>query len=155
MRQVENPQIQIGQEEIAKIRINPKSRDDIPKVLRGLQEIYTTDKLRTAVFELLGTLVPEKVDPKNGRPGMELWKLFVMGILRVNLNIDYDRLHELVNEHRTIRQMLGHGIIDEDYEYQLQTLKDNVRLLTPDVLDKVNQVIVKYGHSLLKKKKKR
>lgn len=152
MRQVENNQLQIGQEEIAKIKFNPKSRDDIPKILRGLQEIYVTDELREGVFSILEELIPENIDPNNGRPGMNMWRVFVMGILRVHLNIDYDRLQELVNEHNTIRKMLGHGILDQDHEYQLQTLKDNVRLITPEVLDKINQVLVNHGHTLVKKK---
>ena len=53
-----------------------------------------------------------------------------MGSLRLNLNCDYDRLLELVNNHRTIRQMLGHGFTDDDLTYHLQTLKDNVQLFT-------------------------
>ncbi len=49
-----------------------------------------------------------------------------MGILRVNLNWDYDRLHEMVNNHITIRQILGHGQADDGEQYGLQRLKDNL-----------------------------
>jgi len=83
---------------------------------------------------------------------MELWKIFVLGVLRVNLNWDYDRLHEMVNTHKTIRQMLGHGLWDDEVMYSLQTLKDNVRLLTPALLDEINQIVVNAGHGLVKKK---
>jgi len=83
---------------------------------------------------------------------MGIWSVFVMGVLRLNLNLDYDRLHELVNEHKTIREMLGHGTFDDDYEYNLQTIKDNVQLLTPDLLDTINIIVVKSGHDLVKKK---
>jgi hypothetical protein len=75
-----------------------------------------------------------------------------MGVLRLDLNCDYDRLQELVNHHSTIRQMLGHGIFDQDNHYEMQTIKDNVNLLTPELLDEINQVIIKAGHVLLKKK---
>lgn len=88
----------------------------------------------------------------NGRPGMDLWKILVLGVLRLNLNWDYDRLLEMANNHRTIRQMLGHGFNDYTYEYKLQTLKDNISLLTPEVLDKINAVVVTEGHNLVKKK---
>jgi len=30
---------------------------------------------------------------------MELWKILVCGVVRLDLNEDYDRLHELVNHH--------------------------------------------------------
>lgn len=48
--------------------------------------------------------------------------------------------------------MLGHGIMDQDFNYALQTLKDNVSLFTPKVLDEINQIVVKHGHKLVEKK---
>jgi hypothetical protein len=82
---------------------------------------------------------------------MEQWKILVLGVVRLGLNADYDRLQELANEHRTLRRMLGHGDWDEDYEYEVQTLKDNLALFTPEVLDRINQVVVGAGHVLVKK----
>jgi hypothetical protein len=82
---------------------------------------------------------------------MRLWDILVLGTLRLNLNCDYDRVIELANEHNTLRQMLGHGLVDEEDKYRLQTLKDNVSLLTPSVLDDINQIVVQAGHGLLGK----
>ena len=76
-----------------------------------------------------------------------------MGSLRLNLNCDFDRLHELVNQHRTIREMLGHGFLEDKREYKLQTIKDNVQLFTPEVLDEINQVVVNAGLKLKKKER--
>jgi len=152
MRQVESPQIQFGETIISQIEFDPKSRDDIPQLLMGLQHIYTTESTKIEIFRILEAMVPPQVDPTNGRPGMMLWKILVMGTLRLSLNWDYDRLHEMVNQHRDIRQMLGHGLFDQDYKYSLQTLKDNVHLLTPEILDKIDQVVIKAGHTLVKKK---
>jgi hypothetical protein len=81
-------------------------------------------------FDIHALLQPATVNPESGRPGMDSWKILVMGSLRLNLNCDYDRLLELVNNHKTIRQMLGHGFTDDDLSYHLQTLKDNVQLFT-------------------------
>ncbi len=139
---------------LSEIEFDPKSRDDIPQLLRGLQYIFLTPSLREEVFQILDTLFPEKLDRNNGRPGMDMWSIFVMGVLRLNLNWDYDRLQEMVNNHRTIRQILGHAIPDDGDYYGLQNLKDNVALLTPDILDKINQVVVKAGHIVVKKKLK-
>ena len=55
---------------------------------------------------------------------MDLWKILVMGAIRLNCNWDYDKLQEIVNNHRTIRQMLGHGLMDDDYNYPIQTLAE-------------------------------
>ena len=151
MRVVENEQMTIGEVDISKINFNYKSRDDIPKILKGLQFIYTHVELRTAIFQLLERQVAPTVSKTNGRPGMALWTILVCGVIRLDLNCDYDRLHELVNHHNTIREMLGHGAFD-DVSYHLQTLKDNVSLLTPELLDEINQLIVAAGHVLVKKK---
>lgn len=152
MRLVKEAQLQFGQVNIADIKFDPRSRDDIPQLLRGLQYIYTTPEIREEVFQILETLVPQKIDPNNGRPGMELWKILVLGTIRLNLNCDYDRVQELANNHKTLREMLGHGIFDRESYYKLQTIKDNVSLLTVEALDKINQVVVRAGHKVLKKK---
>lgn len=153
MRQVQPLQLHLGEIDIASIQFDPRSRDDIPQLLRGLQYLYTERKTRQSLFQLLEAITPEAVDADNGRPGLSLWKILVMGTLRLNLNWDYDRLLEMVNNHKTIREMLGHGLHDEDERYKLQTLKDNVRLLTPELLDLINQLVVGTGHRVLKKKR--
>jgi hypothetical protein len=151
MRTATKLQLQLGEIDIANIRLDPRSRDDIPQLLRGLQYLYTDKQLRAEIFEVLARLTPEAINPELGRPGMALWKIFVMGSLRLNLNCDYDRLMELVNNHKTIRQMLGHGFTDDELTYRLQTLKDNVQLFTPEILDEINQVVVRAGLKLKKK----
>ena len=151
MRVVQNPQMRIGEVDVAQIKFDPRSRDDIPKILKGLQHLYLNLPLRTQIFHLLETELAPKVNKRNGRPGMELWKILVCGVVRLDLNEDYDRLHELVNHHNTLREMLGHALFDET-NYPYQTLKDNVSLFTPELLDKINQVVVGAGHDLLKKK---
>jgi hypothetical protein len=157
MRHVINPQLELGELDIGSIRLDPKSRDDIPSVLRGLQHIYTEPHLRNRVFSILSEMVPSrgpglgKADSGNGRPGMAQWRILVLGVMRLALDADYDRLHELANQHRTLRLMLGHGEWDTD-EYKVQTLKDNLMLFTPDILDRINQEVVKAGHVLVKKK---
>ncbi len=152
MRKTKNIQLQFGETPISEIRINLKSRDDIPPLLLGLQYIYITPAIREAVFKILEDRIAPESDHNNGRPGMDLWKILVLGVLRVNLNWDYDRLEEMANQHNLIRQMLGHGIVDEKYEYKLQTLKDNVHLLTPEILEELNVIVVQSGHNLVNKK---
>jgi IS5 family transposase len=151
MRTVKNMQMKLGEINVSQIKIDTKSRDDIPQILRGIQYLYTNEEIRQKLFSALEKVIPKKIDKGNGRPGMELWKIFVLGILRLNLNCDYDRLQSLANNFKTIREMLGHGIFDENYYYQLQTIKDNVSLLTPEVLSEINEIVVGSGHNLLKK----
>lgn len=157
MRQIIDPQLKFGEQDIARIVLDARSRDDIPRVLRGLQHIYVTPAVRTQVFAILAEVLPRSADgqsavnPDRGRPGMEQWRILVLGVLRLGLNADYDRIRELANQHATLRRMLGHGDWADDTRYGLQTLKDNLRLFTPDILDRINQVVVTAGHALVKK----
>jgi len=155
LRKIFDPQLTFGQTPIDQIKIDMRSRDEIPKLLLGLQHIYCNPELRQEVFKLLETIIPKKTNSKTGRPGMGLWKILVAGTIRINCNWDYDKLREIINNHKTIRQMLGHGMMDDDIIYPLQTLKDNISLLTPEILDKINTLVVKEGYKILLKKKTR
>lgn len=153
MRKIFDPQLSFGQTPIDQIKFDMRSRDEIPKLLLGLQHIYCNLELRQEVFKLLETMISKETNSKTGRPGMDLWKILVAGTIRINCNWDYDKLREIINNHKTIRQMLGHGMMDDDVIYPLQTLKDNISLLTPEILDKINTLVVKEGHKVLLKKK--
>ena len=152
MRRLFNPQLELGATPIEDIVFNVRSRDDIPQLLRGLQHIYTNPGTREAVFDVLHKNIGSDVSFENGRPGMDLWILLVLGTLRLGLNCDYDRLHELANEHKTVRAMLGHGDWRDEHLYGLQTLKDNIMLLTGEMLEEINAIVVNAGHALVKKK---
>jgi len=152
MRAFSPPLWQSGAADISDVELDPRSRDDIPQLLRGLYYLYVIPAYREEILQILDAMLPPEIDRTTGRPGMVLWRILVMGVLRLNKNWDYDRLHEMVNQHRTIRQMLGHGVEDDGEYYHLQTLKDNVSLLTPEIVDRINQVVVKAGHQLEKKK---
>lgn len=151
MRKTKDQQMFFGEINISQIEFDLKSRDDIPKLLRGLQYLYVNKDVREKIFEILENGILPNIDKKNGRPGMDLWKIFVMSVLRSNLNWDFDRLCEMVNNHLTVRQMLGHGFFDTK-TYHLQTIKDNLALITPEILNEINEVIVDCGHKIIKKK---
>lgn len=151
-RVVENPQMQFGEVDISQIQWDKKSRDEMPQVLRGLQYLYINPSIRNEIFQLLEKRILPGIDKKNGRPGMALWKILILGVVRLNLNWDYDRLQDEANNHKKLRQMLGHSDWSDETYYEIQTLKDNISLLTPELLDEINQVIVRSGHALLKKK---
>jgi len=151
MRKARELQMKLGEVNIAEIEFDLRSRDEIPQLLMGLQYIWCNSEVRQKVFEILGKIVPTGIRADTGRPGMELWKILVLGTLRLNCNWDYDKVQEMANQHSTLRQMMGHAFMDQSYQYPIQTIKDNVRLLTPQVLDEINQVVVQSGHNLVKK----
>jgi IS5 family transposase len=149
MRNIQNTQVQMGEIDISSVQIEVDTRDEIPQLLRGLQWIYSTPSVWRKVQRTLWQLVPVSVDPYFGRNGMSLWQIFVLGTLRLCCNWDYDKLQEIANNHMTLRQMLGHGILDSHKRYPRQTLCDNIRWFTPEILEQINQLVVQAGHGLL------
>ena len=147
MRKLLSPLLECDKICIEKIKLNLKSRDDIPVVLIGLQHLYSQKDVRNELLMLLDKKMLVGVNKNVGRPGMPLWNILVMGVVKQGLGCDFDRLHELANEHKTLRKFLGH-IVSDEYEYNYQTLIDNVNLLTPELLGEINQVVVNIGHEI-------
>ena len=154
MRKTVDPQMKFDQVDISQIQFDLRSRDEIPKLLMGLQYIYCTPEIREEVFKIVEQMIPRDTDTNTGRPGMLLWKILVLGTLRLNCNWDYDKVKEMADNHITLRRMLGHSGWEDEYKYPIQTIKDNVSLFTPEILDRINQIVVKAGHKLVKKKRK-
>ena len=149
MRKVIENQLKLGQVDIGNICIDLQCRDEIPQILLGLQAIYSDKKVREQVFSILNEIIPPNVDSNNGRPGMDLWNILVLGAIRLNCNWDFDKVHDIANNHKVIREFMGHSFFEFDQRYGLQTIKDNVSLLTPQVLDRINRIVVDYGHTII------
>ena len=150
MRRVQYRQMRFGQVAIGDIRLDPKSRDDIPAVLKGLQYLHT-DK-REELFGLLEAHIRPGTDRKVGRPGMDLWRILVLGVLKQGLGCDFDRLQDLANHHRLVRAMLAHGDSADESRYGFQTVVDNVSLPAPELLPAVGRLVVDGGHAVAGKK---
>jgi hypothetical protein len=144
-------QLRIGQTDIPNIRIDFECRDEIPQLLSGLRTIYSDRASREKVFGILQKITPVDVNSKNGRPGMDLWKILVLGTLRLNCNWDFDKLHDIANNHMLVREFLGHTIYDFNQRYKLQTVKDNIALFTPEISDEISRAVIRKGHELIPK----
>ncbi|MBP8282977.1 MAG: hypothetical protein KAX46_03550 [Chromatiaceae bacterium] len=88
MRQMIKPQLGRGVVDIAAIQWDPLPRDDLPRLLRGLQYIYMKPQVREDVFTILREVVPRDADGQpvsvaTGRPGMSQWQILVLGVLRL------------------------------------------------------------------------
>lgn len=158
MRKRFKKQTELGLELIEEVDLSMRSRDQLPKLLAGLQYIFVTPSINSAVFELLENKICCK-SKNTGRPGMDLWEILVLGVVRLNLNVDYDRLHYMANYDQKLRGILGVHPKSGDWslgkEYKIQTIKDNVCLLDESTLKAINHLIVGAGHELKKKRTKR
>jgi len=72
MRHVKNPQLHFGEVNIADIKFDARSRDDIPAILNRLQYLYTQDAAREKVFNTLEATLDLSVSTETGHSGMAL-----------------------------------------------------------------------------------
>ena len=146
------PELQITP--IEKIRLPLKSRDELPPILAGLQWVWMHPTLKTEILALLAAKI---LAGKNatGRTGMDLWQILVLGVVRLGLDADWDRMEDLANHHSLIRQMLGLPATpwdDESKQFGHQTLRDNVALLDDELLQQINARIAAAGREVFAKK---
>jgi IS5 family transposase len=139
---------------IEKIRLPLQSRDELPPILGGLQWIWTHPTLKAEVLALLEAkvLAGKKA---TGRTGMDLWQILVLGVVRLGLDADWDRLEHIANYDTLVRQMLGVPVTPwgEDAKvFGHQTLRDNVALLDDELLQQINARIAAAGREVFAKK---
>ncbi len=104
MRRVHDTRRRPGAPDITRIRLDVKSRDDIPAILIGLQDLYSDEGTRKRLFGLPDRMVLPGKSRRFGRPGMELWIILVLGVVKQGPGCGFDRLQELANQHIPIRR---------------------------------------------------
>ncbi len=139
---------------IEKIRLPLKSRDELPPILAGLQWIWSHPTLKAEIFALLEAKILAGKQA-TGRTGMDLWQILVLGVVRLGLNADWDRMEDMANHHLLVRQMLGVPATPwgaDDKVFGHQTLRDNVALLDDELLQQINARIAAAGREVFAKK---
>jgi hypothetical protein len=153
MRQRFDVQLALGQIPIERVHLPLKSRDELPPILAGLQWIFQTPEVNEEVFALLESKVLGG-KKATGRPGLQLWQILVLGVVRLGLDCDYDRLEDLANHHTLLRQILGLPPLPAASEkpFHHKTLSENVCHLDEETLGQINAIIARSGRALFKKK---
>ncbi len=139
---------------IEKIRLPLKSRDELPPILAGLQWVWMHPTLKTEILALLEAKILAGKQA-TGRTGMDLWQILVLGVVRLGLDADWDRLEHIANYDTLVRQMLGLPATpwdDEAKRFGHQTLRDNVALLDDELLQQINVRIAAAGRAVFAKK---
>jgi transposase, IS5 family len=149
MRVAFDPQLRFDSPPIAGVRLNIHCRDEIIPILRSLPPIYTQSQLRDQLLEAVAQDVNAATRPDYGRPGIDCWSLLVLAAVRPGCNLNYDRLQDLAEEHRSLRLIMGVGGGDQSISFDRRCLRDNITLLSPDTLERLNHRIVAEGHRLV------
>ena len=139
---------------IEKIRLPLRSRDELPPILAGLQWLWMHPTLRAEILALLEAAVLAGKQA-TGRTGMDLWQILVLGVVRLGLDADWDRLEHIVNYDTLVRQMLGVPATpwgEDTKVFARQTLRDNVALLDEALLREINARIAAAGRAVFAKK---
>jgi IS5 family transposase len=153
MRQRFEVQLALGRTPIERVNIPLKSRDELPPILAGLQWIFQTPEINAKIFALLEAKLTEG-KKATGRPGMDLWQILVLGVVRLGLDCNYDRLEDIANHHTLVREIMGLSALrgPEDKPFHYKTLSQNVCHVDEELLGQINAVIVQGGRALFKKK---
>lgn len=155
MRQRFEQQLSFKSFPIVNVTFPLKSRDEMPPVLKALHHIFVTPDLNEKIFLLLeDTILKDK--KKTGRKGMDLWHILVLSVVRHALDTNWDRLAYLANYDALLRRVLGFKTpeqqVEDDLDFSVQNLLDNVSLIDEDLLLQINITVADAGHKLLKKK---
>ncbi len=154
MRKRFEQQLSLGQIPIEQTYVNPKRKYVLDELLLSLKTLYCTPEYNEKIFRILEESLGKH---RTGRKGMDLWCIFVLAQVRFSLNISYEMLHNLANNHRAIRQLMGveREFGDEPFEFEYQTLYENVSAVSNDLLDELNKVMSDFGLSELSRKRRK
>lgn len=133
---------------IAQVKLNLNCRDEIIPILRALQHVYEDVALRRELLQWVGKDVNQGSSRKHGRRGLNYWEIVVLAAARLGCNLDYDKLQDLAENHRTLRQIMGIGDWQEEVDFDWRRIEDNLLKLRPETLKRISDLIVRAGHAL-------
>ncbi len=154
MRKRFEQQMTLGRLPIGETEIPTDKRGGaLPGLCAALKKIFITPEWNEKIFEIMEAKITADKQ-QTGRPGMDLWQIFVLSQVRLCQNISYDELQHIANYDSLIRQLMGieSGFGYEKYKFGYQNIIDNVSLLDDETVRELNQVIVEFGHEVFKKK---
>ncbi len=149
MRRPFDPQLRFDCPVVPEVRLNTDCRDEIIPILRALQHIYGRPDLRDELLDAVAHDVNGTTCADHGRPGMAYWSILVLGAVRLGCNLNYDRLQNLAEEHRSLQLIMGIGDWRDEPKFDWRCLRDNIALLSPDTIERLNHLIVAEGHRLV------
>lgn len=133
---------------IGSVALNLQCRDELIPILRALQHLYGQPKLRDELLALVEKDVNGETSRKHGRSGLNYWEITVLAAARLGCNLDYDKLQDLAENHRSLRHIMGVGDWQEEVDFDWRRIEDNVSKLHPETLKKINDLVVQAGHKL-------
>ena len=149
MRKAFSAQTRLDCEAIPDVQLNFKCRDEIVPILEGLRYIYSQSELRNGILDLVAQDVNEDSRSDRGREGLDYWHITVLAAVRLGCNLDYDKLQDLAEQHRAMRQIMGIGDWQVCIDFSWRRIRDNIALLKPQTLEAISHRIVEEAYRLV------
>jgi IS5 family transposase len=133
---------------VSMIDLNLNCRHEIIPILRTLQHVYETPKLRDEILDLIAQDVNRNSRDDCGRPGLSYWQILVLAGVRLGCNLDLDALQDLAEQHGNLRHMMSVGDWDGKTSFDHKRIQANLSLLRPETIEKISHAIVAEGHRM-------
>ncbi len=149
MRRLLSDQGRFDKPSISNVTLNFNCRNEIVPVLAGLQHLYSQPALRDKILGLIEQDVNEASRNDRGREGLGYWEITVLAAVRLGCNLDYDKLQDLAEQHRALRQIMGIGDWQgDDDDFRARRIRDNVCLLKPQTIAAISHCLVEEAYRL-------
>jgi hypothetical protein len=148
MRNSFDRQGRFDRQAVLDVRLNLSCRDEIIPILRALQHIYSQADVREAILRAIAKDVNSTSSRKRGRKGMDYWQILVLAAVRLGCNLNYDKLQDLAEQHRALRQIMGIGDWEEEITFDWRRIQDNLTKIRPETIERINHLVVATGHQL-------
>lgn len=149
MRKGYETQRTLGSIAIDKVELDATSRHELVSTLRALQHIYSKPRLRDAVLELIEKDVLGGRRSDRGAEGLAYWEVQVLAAVRHGCHLDYDALHDLANNHKKLRAIMGIGPLEQEKHYKYRRIHENVSKVKSATIEAISALVVDAGHKLV------
>jgi hypothetical protein len=145
MRVQFHSQLQLGGSAISDVKLDVDCRHELIPILKAVQYMNGKPGVRDRLLQLIERDLLGQKSSRRGAPGMSCWEALVLAAVRLGCDLDYDALHDLSNNHRAVRSVMGLGVFDNK-RFPRSTLNDNLSRLKAETLQAISQLIIGEGH---------
>jgi hypothetical protein len=149
MRRGFSDQTRLDCQAIPDVQLNLNCRDEIVPILAGLRYVYSQPQLRNEILNLVAQDVNVDSRSDTGREGLDYWNITVLASVRLGCNLDYDKLQDLAEQHRALRQIMGIGDWQDSTDFNARRIGDNIRLLKTRTVESISHRIVEEAYRLV------
>jgi len=147
MRKMIESQRTLGTVPMSRISFDIHCRHEIVPILMALQHLYSRPGAMSEICALIRNDIVGDRNEELGCSGMSYWEILVLASARLGCNLDYDALHDLANNHTTLRDIMRISRYDDE-RFPRATIHDNISKLSRETLTEISDIVVYEAHTL-------